>query len=286
MSGGELWVDSRRTPVAWLSEDFMTRTLDSDIVIPADIARAAVMPESYRDEEHVTYPAFAWLRANNPLGQARLDGFDPIWLVTKYEDLKTIEREPLVFPSGVENPILNDRASDGFIRSMCNGTIRSLDTITYMDPPEHGDVRGIANEWFMPRNVRTFEAQIRELARDQVASLRRFDGEFDFVKDFALYYPLHVIMTLFGVPEEDEPAMLKLTQEFFGANDPEEQRAEVATEPDVAARMWTAAVQGFYDYFDAKIADRRQNPTGDLLSLIANSKVRGEYGWNSRPTGW
>ena len=36
----------------------------------------------------------------------------------------------------------------------------------------------------------------------------------DFVKDVAIWYPLRVIMSILGVPEEDEALMLKLTQEM------------------------------------------------------------------------
>jgi cytochrome P450 len=264
----------------------MTAVVGSDVVIPDAIARAAVLPESYKDEKNITYPAFKWLRENNPLGQAHLEGFDPLWLVTKHQDIREIERQPLLFPSGVENPILNDQKGDAFIRGLCGGSIRSIDLVTYMDPPEHTDIRGVAAEWFMPRNVRKFEDRIRDLAKRHVQRLVGLDDEFDFVNDFALYYPLHVIMTLFGVPEEDEPALLKLTQELFGVHDPDQQRAEVAMEPDAAARMWAAAVQGFYEYFGEKIVDRRQHPTDDLMSLIANAKVKGEYLPDSFCSGW
>jgi hypothetical protein len=54
-----------------------------EYLIPDEIARAAVLPGSYTDEENTVFPAYAWLRANNPLGLARLEGFDPLWLVTK-----------------------------------------------------------------------------------------------------------------------------------------------------------------------------------------------------------
>ena len=46
-----------------------------------------------------------------------------------------------------------------------------------------------------------------------------YDGECDFASDIGLYYPLHVIMSLFGVPESDEPLMLELTQRLFGNED-------------------------------------------------------------------
>jgi cytochrome P450 len=93
-------------------------------------------------------------------------------------------------------------------------------------------------------------------------------------------------MTLFGVPPEDEPRMLKLTQEFFGTQDPDEQREEVKLEPDAAARMWHATLQDFYSYFNALSAERRRNPTDDLLSLIANSKIAGEYIGEAESNGY
>ncbi len=49
-------------------------------------------------------------------------------------------------------------------------------------------------------------------------------GACDFVEDVALGYPLHVIMEILGVPEADEPRMLKLTQELFGPQDPDTAR--------------------------------------------------------------
>ena len=40
-----------------------------EYLIPDEIARAAVLPGSYTDEENTVFPAYAWLRANNPLGR-------------------------------------------------------------------------------------------------------------------------------------------------------------------------------------------------------------------------
>ena len=207
-----------------------------EYLIPDEIARAAVLPGSYTDEENTVFPAYAWLRANNPLGLAKLEGFDPIWLVTKHADLMAIERNPELFPAGVNNAILNDQASDNFTRSLTGGTTRIMDAVPFMDPPEHTTYRGVVDRSFLPRAVKKYEPQIRDMARGAVDKVLAIDGEFDFLKDFAFAYPLHVIMTLFGVPSEDEPIMLKLTQEFFGVHDPEVQRE--APSPDEAARLW------------------------------------------------
>ena len=67
-------------------------------------------------------------------------------------------------------------------------------------------------------------------------------GECDFVKDVAIWYPLRVIMSIFGVPEDDEPLMLKLTQELFGSTDPDVNRSFEPTE-------FLNVVKDFEDYF-------------------------------------
>ncbi len=250
--------------------------LDTDARIPDDIAAAAVLPMSYRDEENVTYPAFRWLRQNNPFGQAHVEGFDPIWLATAQADILAIERSPGIFTSGRDEPMINDRASNAFLQLM-RGDARTLDTLAYMDAPEHTQIKNVTSNWFLPASIRKREDDIRVLAREAVDQLMSFDGHCDIVKDFALPYPLRVIMSLFGVPRQDEGLMLKLTQEFFGTTDPDEQRSDVAPEPDVAARMWRAAIADFYDYFNELAAARRREPTDDLASLIANAQVDGKY---------
>jgi cytochrome P450 len=254
----------------------MTVTTSTEALIPDEIARAAVLPESYKDEKNVTYPAFKWLRENNPLGIAQIDGFDPLYLVTKLDDLITIERQPEVFANGLKNPILNSQADDAFIRGLTGGSIRSIDVTPFMDPPEHTAIRRVINPWFRPGNVKRFSDQVRVLARREVERLLDFDGECDFATDFGLLYPLRVIMTLFGLPPEDEPVVMKLTQEFFGTNDPEEQREEIQLTPDAAGRAWTAAIASFNEYFHQHTLDRRANPTEDLLSIVANSRIDGE----------
>jgi cytochrome P450 len=215
----------------------MTATLEAGLrpLIPEDIARIVIAPKSYTDDK-VIYPAFQWLRENMPLGVAEVEGYDPIWIVTKHADIRAIELNAKLFHNADHNPILNDRASDAFMRQINGGSLRLISSLTYMDPPEHAAYRNLTQSWFMPSRIAKLEDQIRALARQSVEKLLSFDGECDFVRDFALHYPLRVIMTLFGVPPEDEPRMLKLTQEFFGVHDPEEQRPEMVADPVAAAR--------------------------------------------------
>jgi cytochrome P450 len=254
----------------------MTETLAHIGRIPKDIAEAIMLPSSYADEQTLTYPALAWLRENNPFGLAEVDGYDPIWLATKHADIMEIERNPKVFSSAKADPFLVDRAGREYLRTANNGA-RTQDTLAYMDAPEHTKIKNVTSAWFMPANVRKREEAIRGLARASVEKLMTGERDVDIVKDFSLYYPLRVIMTLFGVPPEDEPMMLTLTQTLFGTTDEDTKRGDVEDGEGSSMKAWKATLQDFFRYFNELSADRRKNPTDDLASIIANARVDGEY---------
>ncbi|MCQ4079193.1 cytochrome P450 [Streptomyces sp. RB6PN25] len=272
----------------------MTTTPELSRPIPDEIARRVVLPEGHRDDGPL-FEAYRWLRENNPLGQAHVEGYDPVWLVTKHADIMEIERQPHVFTSGggdepgSHNPILQNQAGDAFTKQLTGGSLRILDTLTYLDPPEHTEIKDIANDWFRPTNLKKWEDIIRTLAKEAIGRhLRSGTNDIDFVQDFALYYPLHVIMSLFGVPEEDEPRMMALTQDFFGTADPDAQRDDV--EPltaEAAAQQWSAAINDFYAYFDQLVEDRRATPRDDLATIIAQARdANGEYHRKTFAYGW
>jgi hypothetical protein len=127
----------------------------------------------------------------------------------------------------------------------------------------------------MPPNIRGLEERIRKIARASVERMAGKGGECDFVREVALHYPLHVVMEILGVPEEDEPRMLMLTQELFGAADPELGRNPGAEAVPTDLGAIQAVLADFYQYFGKISADRRADPRDDLASVIANSQVDG-----------
>ena len=106
-----------------------------------------------------------------------------------------------------------------------------------MDEPDHMKYRALTQGWFMPQNLRRLEGRVRELARAAVARMEALGGECDFVSEVALHYPLRVIMEILGVPPEEEPRMLQLTQELFGATDPDLRRRSGAGDTE-ESRAW------------------------------------------------
>jgi cytochrome P450 len=152
--------------------------------------------------------------------------------------------------------------------------VRSL---VQMDAPDHPKYRALTQGWFMPGNLMKFEPRIREIARHTVEKMIAKGGACDFVADVALGYPLHVIMEILGVPEQDEPRMLRLTQELFGPHDPDKTRIREQLTAEQLAAMLQMVVNDFSTYFRVITEDRRRDPRDDLASVIANARINGDY---------
>ena len=84
-------------------------------------------------------------------------------------------------------------------------------------------------------------------------------------------------MEILGVPEQDEPRMLKLTQELFGPQDPDTARIREQLTAEQFSAMMQAVVADFGAYFRAITEDRRRNPRDDLATVIANARIGGDY---------
>lgn len=146
-----------------------------------------------------------------------------------------------------------------------------------MDAPEHMDYRKLTQSWFMPKNLANIEARIREIARASIDAMIATGGTCDFVSQVSALYPLHVVMQILGVPDADEPLMLKLTQEMFGGEDPDLNRARsVDLTPEQVMQFVIDAVRDFEGYFMKLAADRRASPRDDVASVIANAIIDGQ----------
>src|SRR6201985_2942276 len=141
-----------------------------------------------------------------------------------------------------------------------------------MDDPQHRVVRAIGADWFRPKAMRALKIRVDELAKiyvDKMMNAGGGIGECDFVQEVAVNYPRYVIMSLLGLPESDFPRMLTLTQEMFGGDDEELKRGATLEEQ-------LQVLFEFLDYFNALTASRREHPTEDLASAIANACIDGE----------
>jgi hypothetical protein len=212
---------------------------------------------------------FARLRAESPVHWTDVEGYRPFWSVTKHADIVEIEKQNDLF---INDPRLTiqDAKTEERLAELTGGK-RVLRSLVDMDNPDHRKYRGLTQSWFMGPNLRKLEDPISALAEEFIDRMEANgkEGELDFVNDVAVWYPLRAIMMILGVPQEDEALMLKLTQELFGATDPDMVRDDASTND-------LGALSDFYNYFNAVTADRRANPRDDLASIIANAQIDGE----------
>ncbi len=201
---------------------------------------------------------FKELREHDPVHWHEEKDGAGFWCVTKYEDLKLVSRNPLLFSSwqgGTNIPDRDEASLVGMRMIMLN-----------MDPPQHVKFRRIVQRGFTPQMVAKQEAHMRALAKrivDAVAAR----GECEFVEELAAELPLQVICELMGVPQEERKLIFELSNKLIGFDDPEFQN----TEEDARA----ASAQVFA--LGMKLAERyRQKPEDNLTTTLLFHEIDGE----------
>lgn len=234
--------------------------------LPQALAERMVDPAAYA-EWHGISADFARLRRELPLSLASPSGYDPFWVVTRYADVKEIGSQPEIFPSNGWRVVLSGQAA---LAEMEKPGVDYLRALITMDPPEHWANRRLTFRDFAPNGIRGLEDGIRQIAVRSVEEFLATGGEGDFVEHAAMRYPLRVILSLLGLPPEDEDHILRLTQAFQSPQDPDFGDAEegVALDHNV--------LEHYKDYFYAMVDRLRANPDGTIGSKIVNGMIDGK----------
>lgn len=252
---------------------FSTEGIDNRIVNPDVYAQP--------DEIHDVYRR---LRAEDPVHWTEPDGFRPFWSITKHADIRTISKANDRFINSERTYMTPIEVEQWMLET--TGDSHLFRTLVDLDDPLHRKLRAVTNEWFQPKNLRSIEEKVRKIAREHIERMDELGGECDFVNEVGLFYPLRVIMHILGIPAEDEAMMLQMTQETFGAGDPDvvarSQRITQGPSGPAAGGSGDAQVdmlalaQSFFAYFSQLVEDRKANPRDDASTVIANAQIDGE----------
>jgi cytochrome P450 len=249
---------------------------------PPEIAREVIDPQAYAGWEHLL-DTFDWLREHMPVARIvpeLAELHPPFWLVSRYDDVMRISKDNATFLNNPRTVVFSTTDGIEFAKAFSGGSEHMVASLVTFDAPIHMKYRKLTQEWFMPKNLRTIEDEVRQIARSAVDRLLAAAGDggvVDFVTTVAAPYPLHVVMQILGVPEEDEQRMLTLTQQMFGGQDEDlNQSGMKDLPPEVITQIVAGAVKDFEAYFAKLTAEKRARPTGDVASTIANATVDGE----------
>jgi cytochrome P450 len=205
----------------------------------------------------------AELRAAGPLYRVELPRRDPFWAVLGQPEVMEVEKNSDVFTNEPMATLLPHRPSIDEPKAP-----PVINTLINMDGDDHKKHRALVNDWFKPGQIRKLTERVEEQARRSVDEMQAKSGACDFAADVAMNYPLRVILEILGLPEEDFPRMLRLTQELFGADDPDFERIG-------ENEQMLAVIMDVIALFTGVNAERREHPTSDLATVIANGLIDG-----------
>lgn len=224
-------------------------------------AAALIDPKTYANPK-LAYDLMARVRREKPVCKVELEGYDPIWLVSKHEDIKYIEGNTEIFHAG-PRPALRTIAEEKEAAETPAG-----ETIVEMDGERHRNYRQIAQSWFMPRNLTSLDGAVSEAAKRYVDLMESKAPSCDFATDVAFWYPLRIVLSLADIPEEADELIVKLTQNLFAPQDDDLLSGEQLTNVQARERIFALLLP--------LIEERKVNPGDDLISVIVHAKVDGE----------
>ena len=135
-------------------------------------------------------------------------------------------------------------------------------SISVMDNPEHGRWRKIFQKIFLPQYVKLWGETIVDPVVHKLMDKFVGTGRADLVEQFTLLYPFEVIYRQLDLPASDVRTFQRLA---IGQTD--YMHIDKAQE----------ASRKLGEYFTALVEERRRNPGNDLVSLLANTEVDGDY---------
>ena len=181
------------------------------------------------------------------------------WLVTSYELVEQVLRQPRIFSSyGFDTAYIARLPSDD------RAVVPTLEHhfhqrgLIQADPPEHTRLRRALGEHFAQRSVSRLEKRIRAA----VSELLDYNANgFDVIRDFAGPLPVRVIAELLGVEPGDRGGFPRWSADavrFFGTPRPDGDNAR-RLERDLVE--WRALLDRMFD-------ERRRVPREDLLTVV------------------
>ncbi|MEE2677790.1 MAG: cytochrome P450 [Myxococcota bacterium] len=199
------------------------------------------------------HEVFRTLRRESPVHwqEADYQGGPGFWIISRYETIKTISRQPMRFSS----------ASGTSIEERENDFVSMIE----MDPPDHRRYRSLVSSGFTPKQIYAQESHHQDIVRSILNTVLD-RGHCDFVVDVAAELPLRVIAELLGVPQAACHDIFRWSNRMIGNQDP-----EYVTSLEDA----TNAAQEMFVYANGLAEERLQAPQDDLMSRILHGEVDG-----------
>ena len=185
------------------------------------------------------------------------------WALTKYEDIVRVSKDPKTFSSAKPGILMTYGDPE---QGDPVATAALISNMIAMDPPEHQVYRKMVSPQFGPKSVREIEEGLRNRIReilDRVSNKK----EFDFVTEISEKIPLWVLCEMMGIEQSERQKVREIVNNLTDASSNQD--------PENALQIWVSYME-LFKMGREMIEERRKNPTDDLMSVVANTKVEGE----------
>jgi cytochrome P450 len=219
--------------------------------------------------DHEPWELFDLLLRDAPVYRHPEPDGDGFWVVTRYDDVLAVVRDPKTFSSEVGGAATIENLPDDVLEARRN--------FLEFDPPKHGRYRRLISTSFTPGAVARYEEWLRGLISDLLDRVP-YGETFDLVHELAAPIPIRVLARLLGLPEEQLPRLIELGDRLLVDTDPEivgdaayhGERPEDRYKPFGSPWADELCALGRDHY-----AERRAEPRDDVLTRIAAAELDG-----------
>jgi cytochrome P450 len=203
---------------------------------------------------------YAWLRAEEPVTRVVTAEGQPMWLVTRYDDVRAILSDPRVSA---------DTRAQGFPRIGARPPTDVERPFLRMDRPEHGVFRRLLARHFTVKRIQTFETRIQRLVDDTIDAMVAGERSADLVQALAVPVPSTVLSWILGVRARDWQFFNTASQRLLNGHDVDDPAAPaLAREAGAALRAYLAEL--------AAERDAATEPGDDVLGALITAERAGE----------
>jgi len=186
-------------------------------------------------------------------------------ILTRREDCEAILRDAR-FSSNPNHAVSNlPPEQRSFRETLAADT--DVNTLLFLDPPDHTRIRGLVSKAFTPRTVERLRPRIAEITNgilDEAAD----GGSFDVVADLGFVLPVTVICEMLGVPAED--------RDQFGPWSSDASRLLDSNLDQATMERGVLAFMYLLNYLNSLFDERRAHPGNDLISALLAAEEAGD----------
>jgi cytochrome P450 len=200
-----------------------------------------------------------WNTARGKCPVAWTDSNDGHWVLSGYDQVAEVSRDDETFSS------FNDVEQNG---ARGNGILIPRGEVRFgiieQDPPECREMRKIVQPWFTPRAIEKLKPTVEQYTREAVDAVIE-SGSCDLVEDIAALVPAKATLKLLGLPMDEAEKYGECFHKYLYVG---QDKPEFARVMELMGWVMTEMITA--------VADRRANPTDDMISMLTKAEVAGE----------